>query len=137
MKILPRSIVGLLATVLYCGSNQLVTAETGQLSDQIDKQVTISGKWSNRGKSGPYVRTLKYKDAPIYIDLNPKNDLKSSLRQLSGLYKEFKEGETVKLTGTLHKTKGSVSPNNASQGVPEHFYFYLDEVQIQHLNNEH
>lgn len=129
-----------IASVFVAGisffSTGVEAGQSSELADQIGKRVTVTGPWSNSGKAGPYVKSSAHHNAAIYIEINPKREQKAELRRKNALYKEFSQGEIVKITGLLHWTKQIAGPDDSYQGVPAHFYFYIDEADIRHQQEQ-
>jgi hypothetical protein len=115
-----------------CGSRSTWPEDATTASDEVlrtlvGKQITISGKFSLRGKFGPFV--LLSNEQMIY--LLPKGSF-----TWGKTYSEM-EGKLVTATGTLHffHSPDSKSVNPAMARAADYFYFEAETAQIQLISH--
>ena len=102
------------------------TASSEELHRLVGKQITIQGKFSLRGKFGPFI--LLSNDQIVY--LVPKGSF------AWGKTSEM-EGKLVKATGTLNffQSPDSKSVNPAMARAVDYFYFEAETAELQPISH--
>ena len=97
-------------------------ASESELLNHVGKKVTMHGKWSLRGKIGPYILAA---NGPIYV-------VSQGSFSWSEKYGRM-EGKEVRVTGVLRYAHSSAASEGSSseQHIPDHFYFEAETAKIE------
>jgi hypothetical protein len=126
---LPRPVITGVSNPNEVGRSQkpvdLTDSPDSQLHQHLGEKVTMHGKFSLRGKTGPFILVRK---RPIYI----KPSEPSWNRSYAGM-----EGKDVQVTGILRFAKNpQAGSGDLPAGTPsDHFYFEAEsaEINLHHL----
>lgn len=97
-------------------------ASESELLNHVGETVTMHGKWSLRGKIGPYILVA---NGPIYIVSHGNYSWDEKYSRM--------EGKDVRVTGVLryaHSTAASERPSS-EQHIFDHFYFEAETARIE------
>lgn len=112
--------------------------------ENVGKEITISGKFSHRGRYGPYIQQTEQDDEWVYIQNADPRDPKypkqnegemvtvTGLLQLSPGARCVKVGKRIKLVWT-QGYKWTGKKNSAIQ--VEHYYFDARNMKIESVNS--
>ena len=97
-------------------------ASESELLNHVGEKVTMHGKWSLRGKIGPYILAA---NGPIYVVSQGSYSWGEKYGRM--------EGKDVRVTGVLryaHSSAASERPSS-EQHIPDHFYFEAETAKIE------
>ena len=100
----------------------LKEASDGELLAHVGEKVTMHGKWSLRGKIGPYILAG---NRSIYVVSQESFSWGEEYARM--------EGQEVRVTGVLHFAHYA-APNkekSSDQNAPDHFYFEAETTKIE------
>jgi hypothetical protein len=92
---------------------------------KVGQKITVVGTWSDRTKQCCWLE-FNHWGAYVYAG-------ESGIARERELFAHFRNGQIVKLTGTLRYHAGPVAPKDEVQHVqlaPEHFFFDAAEVEM-------
>ena len=141
-----RTVIGsaLIALLSYC----FCIDSSAKLSDEnieqeVGKRITVAGRWTDLRKLGCYI-TPSDSNIRIYVEVNPPHPTgkqrkasfinesdevlkyyRASVNRLNILCRDFRDGESVKITGTLQK--------HVNNNFGHLYYFIVDYSTFEHL----
>jgi hypothetical protein len=97
-----------------------------ELNRHVGERVSVEGIWSDRGKSGPYVRVSRKKaTASVYIE-----GIAAEQNRLYGRWDEHR----VRITGVLRYFPSPAQRVPATeQSPPSHFYIRPADLKVEDL----
>ncbi len=100
----------------------VTNASESELMQHLGESVTIRGKFSMRGKVGPFILVH---GRPIYLEPHGSFSWGNSYARM--------EGRTVRVTGTLRFAHYPTPPPQAlPEGrAPDHFYFEAETAKVE------
>lgn len=101
-----------------------------EMMPKVGQKITVVGTWSDRTKQCCWL-AFNHWGAYVYAG-------ESGIARERELFAHFRNGQIVKLTGTLRYYAGPVAPREEVQHVqraPEHFFFDAAEVEMSHWSS--
>jgi|ERR1043165_3455127 len=103
----------------------LTSASDDELKQHLDKTVTMTGRFSLRGKLGPFIEVGK---RPMYLEAKGSFSWGDAYAAM--------EGREVRVTGVLKffQSPEVLMPKNSPVAqAPDHFYFVAETAKIELL----
>jgi hypothetical protein len=94
-----------------------------EMMPKVGQKITVVGTWSDRTKQCCW---LAFNHWGAYIHATNE----SGRGKGTDFFAHFRNGQMVKLTGTLRFYAGPVAPKSDVQNVPEQFFFDAAEVKM-------
>jgi hypothetical protein len=95
-----------------------------EMMPKVGQKITVMGTWSDREKQCCWLE-FNHWGAYVYAG-------ESGMARERALFAHFRNGQIVKLTGTLRYYPKPAATRNDVQIPPEHFFFDAAEVKMSH-----
>ena len=99
-----------------------------EMMPKVGQRITVVGTWSDQTKQCCW---LAFNNGGAYVYAVKE----SGIAREKDLFARFRNGETVKVTGTLRYFSKPAATREDVQSEPEHFFFDAAEINMSHWSN--